>query len=88
MTYTQNGSLTELTSVSALYDLFITNGWNFITAVSVILFSLLHWPCSTTMLTIKKETGSIKWTFLAFLLPTLISITVCMLFNFIAKMII
>lgn len=86
MTYMQTGILTEVSSVSALYELFVSNGWTFITAVSVILFSLLHWPCSTTVLTIKKETGSIKWTALAVLLPTLISILSCMLFNFIARL--
>lgn len=86
MSYMQTGTLTELSSVSALYELFVSNGWTFITAVSVILFSLLHWPCSTTVLTIKKETGSIKWTAVAVLLPTLISIVVCMLFNFIARL--
>jgi ferrous iron transport protein B len=86
MAYMQTGSLTELSSLSELHSLFITNGWTFITAVSVILFSLLHCPCSTTVLTIKKETGSIKWTAVAVLLPTVISIVVCMLFNFIANM--
>jgi ferrous iron transport protein B len=88
MAYMQTGSLTELSSVTELYNLFIANGWTFITAISVILFSLLHWPCSTTVLTIKKETGSIKWTALAILLPTLISIVVCMLFNFVANLIV
>ncbi len=81
MCYMQTGSLTELSSVSALYDLFIANGWTFTTAICVILFSLFHWPCSTTLLTIKKETGSIKWTLLALILPTLIGIITCMLFN-------
>ena len=88
MAYMQTGSLTELSSLSELHSLFIANGWTFITAVSVILFSLLHWPCSTTVLTIKKETGSIKWTAVAVLLPTVISIVVCMLFNFVANLII
>lgn len=88
MSYMQTGTLTELSSTAALYDLFISNGWTFVTAVSVILFSLLHWPCSTTVLTIKKETGSIKWTALAVLLPTVISIVVCILFNFIANLVI
>lgn len=82
MAYMQTGSLTELTNISAIYDLFVANGWTFVTAVSFILFSLLHWPCSTTVFTIKKETGSLKWTAVAVLLPTAVSITVCMLFNF------
>lgn len=88
MAYMQTGTLTELSSTAALYDLFVSNGWTFVTAVSVILFSLLHWPCSTTVLTIKKETGSIKWTLLAVLLPTVISIITCILFNLIANLII
>ncbi len=85
MAYMNTGSLSELSSIHAMRELFIANGWTFYTAISVILFSLLHWPCATTILTIKKETGSIKWTVLAVLLPTLLSITVCMLFNLLTK---
>ena len=85
MAYTNSGSLTELSSLNTMKDLFIANGWDYATAISVILFSLLHWPCATTILTIKKETGSIKWTLLAVLLPTILSILVCLLFNFIIK---
>ena len=85
MAYTNSGSLTELSSLNTMKDLFIANGWDYTTAISVILFSLLHWPCATTILTIKKETGSIKWTLLAVLLPTILSILVCLLFNFIIK---
>ena len=83
MAYMNNGSLTELTSLANMRELFIANGWDITTAISVILFSLLHWPCATTILTIKKETGSIKWTVVAVLLPTVLSILVCMMFNFI-----
>ena len=85
MAYTNSGSLTEFSSLNTMKDLFIANGWDYTTAISVILFSLLHWPCATTILTIKKETGSIKWTVLAVLLPTILSILVCLLFNFIIK---
>ena len=85
MAYMNNGSLTELSSLNAMRELFIANGWDFTTAISVILFSLLHWPCATTILTIKKETNSLKWTAVAVLLPTVLSILVCMLFNFIMK---
>ena len=45
----------------------------------MMLFSLLHWPCATTLLTIKKETNSIKWTALGFLIPTAIAFIVCFL---------
>lgn len=86
MAYMNTGSLTELTSITAMRELLIANGWTINTAISVILFSLLHWPCATTILTIKKETGSIKWTAIAVLLPTVLSIIICMLFNFIVKL--
>ena len=87
MGYMGTGCLTELSSISQVHSLFVANGWNSITAVSVILFSLLHWPCSTTVLTIKKETGSVKWTLLAVLLPTFISIVTCIIFNFLANLV-
>jgi ferrous iron transport protein B len=85
MAYMNNSALSELSSLTAMRELFISNGWDYTTAISVILFSLLHWPCATTILTIKKETGSIKWTALAVLLPTILSILVCMVFNLIMK---
>ena len=62
-------------------QLLIENGWTWSTAVSVMLFSLMHWPCSTTCLTIQKETQSIKWTAISFLVPTVAGITVCFLFH-------
>ncbi len=87
MAYLNNGSLTELSSISAMRDLFIANGWTIYTAISVILFSLFHWPCATTILTIKKETGSLKWTAVAVILPTILSCIICMIFNFFVKLI-
>ena len=84
MAYMSNGSLINITDLSLLRDLLINNGWTWITAVSVILFSLMHWPCSTTLTTIKKETGSIKWTAVSALVPALCGIVVCFLFNLIA----
>jgi ferrous iron transport protein B len=85
MAYMNNAALTEFASLTAMKELFLANGWTLTTAISVILFSLLHWPCATTILTIKKETGSFKWTALAVLLPTALSILVCIIFNFITK---
>ncbi len=84
MTYMAKGSLVELDSLQAMRELFIHNGWTWQTAVSMLLFTLLHWPCSTTLMTIKKETGSFKWTLLAFVLPTAIGIAACMLFTAVA----
>ena len=85
MAYMSSGTITDAMSLAEIRELFIANGWTVITAVNVIIFSVLHWPCSTTLLTVKKETGSIKWTVAAFLIPTLVGILFCFLFTHIAK---
>lgn len=81
MTYVSGSTLSSISSLEEIKALLILNGWTVKTAISMILFSLFHWPCATTLMTIKKETGSIKYTFIALLLPTVIGITVCILFN-------
>ncbi len=81
MAYTSGGTITELSDLSSVSALLVQNGWTWVTAMSFMLFSILHWPCSTTLLTIKKETGSALWTLLAFLIPTACGIIVCALFN-------
>ena len=80
MCYTSGGSITEA-SGSALGNVFAANGWTWTTAVSVIIFALCHWPCATTLWTVKKETGSLKWTALSAILPTAVGVTLCFLFN-------
>ncbi|WMJ78393.1 MULTISPECIES: ferrous iron transport protein B [unclassified Sedimentibacter] len=77
MAYLSTGTLTEFESIGQLRNLLLDNGWTVLTALNVMLFSLLHWPCSTTLWTIKKETGSIKWTVAAFIIPTAIAFAVC-----------
>jgi ferrous iron transport protein B len=77
MAYMSSGYMLEFESLEELRDLFIANGWTWLTAVNTMLFSLLHWPCATTLISIKKETGSNKWTWIAFLLPTVIAFIVC-----------
>ena len=81
MTYLSAGTLVECDSLSELQTLFAANGWTWATAVSVILFLLFHWPCSTTLLTVKKETGSWKWCLWAAFLPTALGILLCVLFT-------
>ena len=88
MAYMSTGSLTELSSVSAMRELFISNGWNTLTAVCFIIFALMHWPCSTTLLTVKKETGSLKWTALAAALPTAAGMFFCIMINLISKLLV
>ena len=85
MLYENGESLSETGSVSELRMLFVDNGWTVATAVSTVLFSLMHWPCSTSVLTVKKETGSMKWTAVAVLLPTALGIVACFIFNLAVK---
>lgn len=86
MTYMANGSLIEMSNLAEIKQLLLDNGWTWITAMNVMLFSLMHWPCSTTLLTIKKETQSIKWTLISFLVPTIIGFFVCFLFTSVARL--
>lgn len=75
MFYSQSGMLVEGGSQTGA--MLMANGWTWTTAVCAILFSLNHFPCATTLLTIRKETGSRKWTAISFLLPTVIGICMC-----------
>ncbi len=86
MAYMASGSIVDFENLSSLKELLVKNDWTWITAVSTMLFSLLHWPCSTTCLTIKKETQSLRWTAISFALPTVIGIVVCFVFANIAKL--
>ena len=78
MAYTSQGTLIEPGNLSDLHTLLISQGWTWITALCTMVFFLFHWPCSTTLMTIKKETGSLKWTCLAVLLPTACGVILCM----------
>ena len=86
MTYLSQGSLLEYDSLSSLFALLAQKGWTWVTAVCVVLFCLMHWPCSTTLLTIKKETASVKWMVVAFLLPTVFGLTACALVANLARL--
>ena len=81
MAYLQNGVLAPMEDQTAILSLLSANGWTLKTALSMAVFSLFHWPCSTTCLTIKKETGSLKWTAVSILLPTGIGVLLCILVN-------
>ncbi len=81
MAYMSNGVLVDISDLSILKELLLSNGWTVTTAICTIVFSLVHFPCSTTVLTIYKETKSIKWTFLSVAIPTFIGIILCILIN-------
>ncbi len=86
MAYTAGGSLVDISDLASLRELLCANGWTWVTAVSTMLFSLMHWPCSTTLITIKKESQSIKWTIASFIIPTIMGMVTCFLFASVARM--
>lgn len=77
MSYMSKGSLVSLDDTFVIGNILLENGWTLLTAINVMIFTLLHFPCSTTLLTIKKETGAWKWVILSFLLPTVCGIVLC-----------
>lgn len=77
MAYLQNTALVPMDDMSGLSSLLAAHGWTLRTVICMSVFTLFHWPCSTTCLTIRKETGSLKWTVAAFLLPTAIGVLLC-----------
>ena len=77
MGYLATGSMNDFSSLDSLRTILLNNNWTMLTALNTMLFSLLHWPCATTLFTIKKETGSKKWTVISFILPTVIAFVVC-----------
>ncbi len=84
MAYLANGSMMDIGDLAVLKELFVNNGWTWVTAICTLMFSLVHFPCATTLLTIRKETQSWKWTAVNFLLPTVLGILLCMGINLLA----
>lgn len=85
MAYLSQGAMLELDSLSELKQVFISHGWTWLTALNMMLFSLLHYPCGTTLFNIYKETNSKKWTFMAFIIPTSIAIGVTFIIATVAR---
>ena len=79
MSYLATGSLVDMDNTFAIGEVLKQNNWSILTGINVMLFTLLHFPCSTTLISIKKESGSIKWALLAFILPTVCGIIICMI---------
>ena len=78
MSYIGQGSLVSMEENMAIRQILVQNGWTLLTGINVMLFTLLHFPCGTTLLTIKKEAGGWKWAILSFALPTICGIVLCM----------
>lgn len=82
MGYLKTGVLTSYESLDSLKNILVTNGWTLLTAINFIIMSIFHFPCSTTFITIKKELGSNFWCLIAFILPLLIGIVLCLITKF------
>lgn len=81
MLYLNNGTMTDYSSLSELQNILVSNGWTIRTAVCMLIFTLMHFPCSTTCITVKKETGSIRWAILSFIIPTVCGMICCIFAN-------
>ena len=83
MCYLSNSTIVDISNLSVMRDILISNSWTIKTAICVIIFILFHFPCSTTLLTIKKETGSFKWMMLSFIIPLIVGWSLCFVVNLI-----
>lgn len=79
MCYLKSTALSNGYDNFAISQILMQNGWTLLTAINVMIFTCLHFPCATTLMTIKKETGSLKWTFMSFLIPTVCGVVICIL---------
>lgn len=81
MAYLCTGNITGYTSLNELRDILISNGWTIVTAFCFIFFTMFHFPCGTTIVTIKKETNSLLWTIISIIVPTLVGIVCCFILS-------
>lgn len=88
MCYLKANTLIDMESTFEIGKILVANGWTLLTAINVMIFTILHFPCATTLLTIKKETGSLKWNLVSFLIPTVCGIVLCMCTNLVYHLII
>lgn len=79
MIYMNQGMVTEVNDLMFFKELLIENGWTALTAVNMMVFALMHWPCATTLLSVRKESGSWKWAALSFAVPLAMGIIICVL---------
>ena len=79
MSYMRSKTLIEIDNVLELKSLLVQNGWTILTAINILILTIMHYPCGTTLWTIKKETGSFKWAILAFIIPTICGVSTCFL---------
>lgn len=86
MIYLKTSVITDVSNVYEIGEILKANNWTFVTALCACVFVLFHFPCSTTCLSIKKETGDIRWTILSFFIPLITGTAICMLISLFAKL--
>ena len=87
MSYLSNNQLIRIDDIKSIGEILIQNGWTILTAINTMIICLLHFPCSTTLLTIKKESGKWRWVALSFVLPTICGIIICIFTTFVYNII-
>ncbi len=85
MSYLGAGEMSNMENTMLIGEILVNNGWTSLTAICYIIFSVVHFPCATALLTIYKETKSIKWTLLGFLIPTVLGVALCLLVRVVAS---
>lgn len=85
MSYEGAGEMSNIESTALIGEMLVNNGWTKLTAICYIVFSVVHFPCATALLTIYKETKSTKWTFVSFILPTVTGIVLCSFISIFGK---
>ena len=87
MCYMSSGTLVDISDTVTIKNILQNNGWDAVTALCMLIFTIFHFPCSTTCLTIKKETGSLRYTLAAIAIPTLTGMMLCFGISYISKLI-
>nr|WP_300304881.1 ferrous iron transporter B [uncultured Anaerostipes sp.] len=85
MAYQSQGILGNAAGAEQMQHILTANGWDMGTAAAFLIFSIAHWPCAASMAAVRRETGSRRWTLLAFFLPTFAGMILCILFNFLLE---
>ena len=88
MSYLKQSTMVDIDGFSGLNNVLSANGWTILTAINMMILCVMHFPCATTLMTIRKETKSLKWTTVAFLLPTFVGIVLCFITTSIYKLIV
>ncbi len=86
MSYLRAGEVSSIENTAVIGEILMNNGWTQLTAVCYIIFSVVHFPCATALLTVFKETKSAKWTLLAFIIPTVLGVVLCCVVNLLGKL--